>query len=156
MRPSVRASMRPCVDASVRPCIDASVRPWHNLSLCQYSHSFLTRFGHFTHKFQAFDNVVSAVHTQVRGVVYMNYSDPRNQGISNRVWDVADYVIPPQVRSHSTPGLLIQSKLVGRHCCTVHLRGDVQKLQLYDHFRPELNLTRHNCDKPIKICLVKS
>ena len=111
--PCVRAPVRPCVHVSVRPCVRASVRPcvrqWHNLTLFQYSHSFLTRFIVFFKKCQAFHDVERAVHTQVRGVVYTNYSDPRNKGISSRVWDVADYVIPPQVRGHSTPGSLFQS-----------------------------------------------
>ncbi|KAI0207936.1 P2X purinoceptor 4 [Lamellibrachia satsuma] len=47
-------------------------------------------------KYQVFENVESAVHTQVKGVLYTNYSRQHIRGISNRVWDVADYVIPPQ------------------------------------------------------------
>lgn len=51
-------------------------------------------------KYQVFENVESAVHTQVKGVLYTNYSRQHIRGISNRVWDVADYVIPPQVSSY--------------------------------------------------------
>ena len=44
--------------------------------------------------YQDTDEVVSACSTKVKGVTYTNLSEIEYR----RVWDVADYVIPPQVR----------------------------------------------------------
>ncbi|KAI0212138.1 P2X purinoceptor 4 [Lamellibrachia satsuma] len=46
--------------------------------------------------YQEFDQVESAVTTKVKGVVYTNFTHPSIPGISSRLWDVPDYVIPPQ------------------------------------------------------------
>lgn len=43
--------------------------------------------------YQENDSVVSAVTTKVKGFAFTNTSD-----LDARVWDVVDYVIPPQVR----------------------------------------------------------
>lgn len=45
--------------------------------------------------YQEFDDVQSAVTTKVKGIVFSNYSHLPDIGM--RTWDVADYVIPPQV-----------------------------------------------------------
>ena len=37
--------------------------------------------------------------TKVKGVTYTNLSAAEWPGIGHRVWDPADYVIPPQVRN---------------------------------------------------------
>lgn len=43
--------------------------------------------------YQENDSVISTVTTKVKGFAFTNPSDAEA-----RVWDVADYVIPPQVR----------------------------------------------------------
>jgi len=51
--------------------------------------------------YQEFDNVVSATTTKVKGIAVTNYSGLNVYipgGVDGiRVWDVADYVVPPQV-----------------------------------------------------------
>lgn len=42
--------------------------------------------------YQETDSVVSSVTTKVKGVIMTNTST-----LGTRIWDVADYVIPPQV-----------------------------------------------------------
>jgi len=42
--------------------------------------------------YQETDSVVSSVTTKVKGVTMTNTS-----ALGSRIWDVADYVIPPQV-----------------------------------------------------------
>lgn len=42
--------------------------------------------------YQESDSVISTVTTKVKGFAFTNTSD-----IGDRLWDVADYVIPPQV-----------------------------------------------------------
>lgn len=42
--------------------------------------------------YQESDSVVSSVTTKVKGVTMTNTT-----GLGPRIWDVADYVIPPQV-----------------------------------------------------------
>ncbi|NP_001161641.1 purinergic P2X-like receptor [Saccoglossus kowalevskii] len=56
--------------------------------------------------YQEFDDVVSTATTKVKGVSYTNLSnvDPANLTVDDttpydRLWDVADYVIPPQMHS---------------------------------------------------------
>ncbi|XP_046356383.2 P2X purinoceptor 4-like isoform X1 [Haliotis rufescens] len=44
--------------------------------------------------YQDFEDVQSAVTTKVKGVAFTNLTD--NPGIGTRVWDVADYIVPPQ------------------------------------------------------------
>ncbi|KAK7088034.1 P2X purinoceptor 4-like isoform X1 [Littorina saxatilis] len=44
--------------------------------------------------YQQFDNVQSAVTTKVKGVVFTNFTGI--PGLDGRVWDVSDYVVPPQ------------------------------------------------------------
>jgi hypothetical protein len=41
--------------------------------------------------------VVSGLTTKLKGVVYSNYSDLRTPELNQRIFDVADYVIPAQV-----------------------------------------------------------
>uniref|UniRef100_A0A1I8JAE7 ATP receptor n=1 Tax=Macrostomum lignano TaxID=282301 RepID=A0A1I8JAE7_9PLAT len=43
--------------------------------------------------YQEFDNAVSGVTSKVKGVQYTNFT---GSSIGARIWDVADYVIPPQ------------------------------------------------------------
>ena len=45
--------------------------------------------------YQEFETVESAVTSKLKGVTFTNHTgiDPKYQ----RVWDVADYVVPPQV-----------------------------------------------------------
>lgn len=45
--------------------------------------------------YQEFDIIHSSVTTKVKGVAFSNHSNDTNVG--RRTWDVADYVIPPQV-----------------------------------------------------------
>ena len=45
--------------------------------------------------YQEFENVHSAVTTKLKGVVYTNFTNI--PGLRHRIWDVADYVVPPQV-----------------------------------------------------------
>ncbi len=51
----------------------------------------------FKKGYQDFEDVQSAVTTKVKGVAFTNMTD--DPGIGTRVWDVADYIIPPQVCS---------------------------------------------------------
>ena len=60
------------------------------LCFCQFRFAIVYKKG-----YQEFDTVKSAVTTKLKGIVFSNSSDP---GIGTRTWDVADYVIPPQVR----------------------------------------------------------
>ena len=51
--------------------------------------------------YQEFDDVVSATTTKVKGIAVTNYS-ALNSSVAGgfdgiRIWDVADYVVPPQV-----------------------------------------------------------
>jgi hypothetical protein len=45
--------------------------------------------------YQEFDDVQSAVTTKLKGVVYVNHTEYPD--ITTSVWDVAEYVVPPQV-----------------------------------------------------------
>jgi len=51
--------------------------------------------------YQEFDKVVSATMTKVKGIAVTNYTDLNITvagGVNGtRIWDVADYVVPPQV-----------------------------------------------------------
>jgi len=51
--------------------------------------------------YQEFDKVVSATTTKVKGIAVTNYSELNITvpgGVNGtRIWDVADYVVPPQV-----------------------------------------------------------
>jgi len=51
--------------------------------------------------YQEFDNVVSATTTKVKGIAMTNYSKSSvfiPGGVNGtRIWDVADYVVPPLV-----------------------------------------------------------
>ena len=68
------------------PCHPVTLSP---LLLC-------TRFAIVWKKgYQEFENVQSAVTTKLKGVVYTNFSGI--PGLDGRIWDVADYVVPPQV-----------------------------------------------------------
>ena len=53
--------------------------------------------------YQDTDEVVSACSSKVKGVTYTNisYHDGVNDTLYQRIWDVADYVIPPQVNPTS-------------------------------------------------------
>ena len=64
-----------------------------NLSNVFYSYAILWQRG-----YQEFDNVVSGLTTKLKGVVYSNYSYLRTPELNHRIFDVADYVIPPQVK----------------------------------------------------------
>nr|XP_054749125.1 P2X purinoceptor 4-like [Lytechinus pictus]XP_054749126.1 P2X purinoceptor 4-like [Lytechinus pictus] len=51
--------------------------------------------------YQSTDDVMSAVTTKMKGVAYTNITDEPNLNVKdttpyNRIWDVSDYVIPPQ------------------------------------------------------------
>ena len=62
--------------------------------LCRYAVCVIYRYVLWYKKgYQEFDKLVSATTTKVKGVAFTRYYAPR--GI--RVWDTADYVIPPQV-----------------------------------------------------------
>lgn len=50
--------------------------------------------------YQDNDSVISTVTTKVKGFAFTNSSDE-----GARVWDVADYVIPPQVSDPGGSGL---------------------------------------------------
>uniref|UniRef100_A0A1I8HQE0 PKD_channel domain-containing protein n=1 Tax=Macrostomum lignano TaxID=282301 RepID=A0A1I8HQE0_9PLAT len=45
----------------------------------------------------SFDHVVSGVTTKLKGLEYTNYSNIPS--IGDRIWDVADWAIPPQMNS---------------------------------------------------------
>ena len=45
--------------------------------------------------YQETDTVTSGVTAKLKGVAYPELSD--NTGIGHRIWDMADYHIPPQV-----------------------------------------------------------
>lgn len=50
--------------------------------------------------YQEFDDVVSGTTTKVKGIAQTNYTALNMTGpggLKFRIWDVADYVIPPQV-----------------------------------------------------------
>ncbi len=47
--------------------------------------------------YQETDTVTSAALTKLKGVQYVNISGVHVPGVTDRVWDVADYVVPPQV-----------------------------------------------------------
>ena len=51
--------------------------------------------------YQEFDKVVSATMTKVKGIAVTNYTELNITvpgGVDGiRIWDVADYVVPPQV-----------------------------------------------------------
>ena len=51
--------------------------------------------------YQEFDQVESVVTTKVKGVVYTNFTNHSIPDPANRLWDVPDYVIPPQVSTFS-------------------------------------------------------
>ena len=52
--------------------------------------------------YQDTDTVTSAALTKLKGVEYVPDVNGTHHfpGITDRVWDVADYVVPPQVRVH--------------------------------------------------------
>ncbi len=53
--------------------------------------------------YQETDVVTSAALTKLKGVQYVaNISGRHFPGITDRIWDVADYVVPPQVTSQKT------------------------------------------------------
>lgn len=47
--------------------------------------------------YQDFDYVVSGLTTKVKGVVYTNFTRLGLPELNHRIYDVADYVNPPQV-----------------------------------------------------------
>lgn len=57
-----------------------------------YSYAILYQRG-----YQDFDNVVSGLTTKVKGVVYTNTTGLHMPELNNRIFDVVDYVNPPQV-----------------------------------------------------------
>ena len=79
----VCVSMHPC--AFVHSCLDTFV-------------SFLLRYAIVYEKgYQDTDLVTSGVTAKLKGVAYTDLnSDP---AIGERIWDMADYHIPPQVRT---------------------------------------------------------
>ena len=46
--------------------------------------------------YQEFDTAQSSATSKVKGVAFVNYTKDPN--IGTRVWDPADYVVPPEVR----------------------------------------------------------
>lgn len=74
--------------------------------------------------YQSTDTAVSSVFSKMKGVGYTNVNG------SERVWDVADYVFPPQVRSpvqvtgrRWDDGKSGSRSDVTRATCTVHASG---------------------------------
>ena len=66
---------------------------------------FFTRYAIVYKKgYQEFDDVQGAVTSKVKGVVYTNFTHV--PGLDGRIWDVADYVIPPQVQMFDVLWLL--------------------------------------------------
>ena len=54
--------------------------------------------------YQDFELVESAATTKLKGVIYPNSTSlgVSIPGITDRIWDVADYVVPPQVKILNT------------------------------------------------------
>jgi len=61
--------------------------------------------------YQEFDKVVSATTTKVKGIAVTNYTELNitvpggYNGV--RIWDVADYVVPPQVCQLHSPVVVV-------------------------------------------------
>ena len=75
-------------------CVHACVRAWVNTDIpfdcCCGRYVIIWKKG-----YQDSEYVQSAVTTKLKGVVYTNFTNI--PGLSSRIWDVSDYVVPPQV-----------------------------------------------------------
>jgi P2X purinoceptor 4 len=77
------------------PCVNLCPLSIYELSLTLYRFTFLVWFYSYViiyrKGYQDTDSIVSSVTTKMKGTAMTNYS-------ARRLWDVAEYVIPPQVK----------------------------------------------------------
>ncbi len=74
---------------------DCAKLAFYQLILLLYRYAIVWKKG-----YQETDLVVSATTTKLKGTVYTNYSELGESDLNHRIWDVADYVIPPEVIIH--------------------------------------------------------
>ena len=80
---------------------------------------------------------MSAASTKVKGVSFTNLSDSMRPELGTRVWDVADYVIPPQVRMAAFISHLYRiSNLLSPFPGTIHFLFKVKDIR--NHY-PSVN-----------------